>query len=126
MLHEPRRTADIQVHIRLRMGQDPGGIQARIGLFIKVQVHAIGKGGPFESLDERRAVTGAGTVMQLEIGTAVGQLLGHAQDRGDADAASEQQAAPPLGYQREQVARFADEQPIAAVDLLMQALGSTA
>ncbi|MNE54819.1 hypothetical protein D3C80_1496320 [compost metagenome] len=108
------------------MGQDPGGIQARIGLFIKVQVHAIGKGGPFESLDERLAVTGAGTVMQLEIGTAVGQLLGHAENRSDADATREQQAAPSLTHQREEVTRFTDEQPIATVDLLMHALRTTA
>ncbi|MNF86692.1 hypothetical protein D3C84_691380 [compost metagenome] len=64
--------------------------------------------------------------MQLEIGTAVGQLLGHAENRSDAYAAGEQQAAPSLTHQREEVTRFTDEQPIATVDLLMHALRTTA
>lgn len=59
--------------------------------------------------------------MQGKCGTALGQVLGHAQDRRDADPAGEQQAAPRLGGEGEQVARFADEQAHARPDLLMQA-----
>ncbi|MNN95116.1 hypothetical protein D3C81_2138710 [compost metagenome] len=53
-------------------------------------------------------------------------MLGHAENRSDAYAAGEQQAAPSLTHQREEVTRFTDEQPIATVDLLMHALRTTA
>ncbi|MNP10746.1 hypothetical protein D3C76_1029060 [compost metagenome] len=91
-----------------------------------MQVHAIGKGCPLETLDKSRPITGASRVMQFEIGTAVGQLLGHAEDRRDADATGKQQAASGFADQREKVARLADVQPVAAVDLLMHAPRATA
>jgi hypothetical protein len=47
-------------------------------------------------LDKCRAFAGARTIVQLEVGAAVGQAFGHAQDRGDADTAGEQQAASGL------------------------------
>jgi hypothetical protein len=55
---------------------------------------AVGERRVANAFDKGRALAGAGAVVQLEVMAAVGQLLGHAQDRGNADATGKQQAAP--------------------------------
>ncbi len=88
-----------------------------MGPLIEMQEHPLGKGGRLETLHERRALFGTGAIMQFEI---------DAQDRGNTDAAGKQQAAPGLGGQGEQVARFADRQAGTRMNLGMQAVGTTA
>lgn len=46
--------------------------------------------------------------MQLEIRTFQRELLGHAQDRRNTDAAAKQQCATAVFRQWKQIARFAD------------------
>ncbi|MNN37447.1 hypothetical protein D3C81_1513970 [compost metagenome] len=121
MLHEPAGPANIQVHILLRVAQHPGDIQCGFRLLVKVHEQAVSERRVANALDKGRTLAGAGTVVQLEIMAAVGQLLGHAQDRGNADATGKQQAALRALGQREQVARRADAQPCAGLHLLMQA-----
>ncbi|MNI97469.1 hypothetical protein D3C73_1561260 [compost metagenome] len=57
--------------------------------------------------------------MQFEIGAAVGQAFGHAENGGNADTAGEEQAAPGFMAQWKQVARLTDCQMRAGMDLLV-------
>ena len=82
------------MHVAGRRRQHLGGIQRRFGLLVEMQEDPFGKRGILEALHKRRTLTGAGAVMQFEVGARLGQAFGHAQDRGDADAAGKQQAAP--------------------------------
>ncbi|MNZ48869.1 hypothetical protein D3C78_666220 [compost metagenome] len=76
--------------ISLRVGQHLGSVQRGLRLFIEMQEQSVGKGRGSNALDKGGALAGTGTVVQLEIRPRVSQMLGHAQDRGDADAASKQ------------------------------------
>lgn len=93
MLHEPARPAHIQVHISLRVAQHLGDVQRRFRLLVKMHEQPISERRAANPLDKRRPLAGAGTVVQLEGLAAVGQLLGHAQDWGNADAAGKQHTA---------------------------------
>ena len=124
VLHEAARPADIQMHVVFRRRQDLGGIQGGVRLLIEMQKYPVGEGRVTQALDKGRALAGAGAIMQLEVGAGMGQALGHAQDRGNSDTAGEQQAATCLVGQGEQVARFADAQVCATVDLFVQAPGA--
>src|SRR3990167_4792680 len=127
MLHKAARPADIQVCVGGGISQQGGGIQALGGgTVIEMQLHPLGEGRGLQALDEGRALAGTGAVVQLEIGAEPVQTFGHAQDRGDADAAGEQQAASGILVQRKQVARFADQQLLTHLRLLVQGVGATA
>ena len=109
------------MHISLRVAQHLGDVQRRFRLLVKMHEQPISERRAANPLDKRRPLAGAGTVVQLEGLAAVGQLLGHAQDWGNADAAGKQHTAlRPLG-QREQVARRTDTQPGTGLHLLVQA-----
>jgi len=106
----------------LRVGQYPGGVQGGFGLFVEVQKHPVSERRIAQALNKGGASTGACAVMQFEICTAMGQALGHAQNRGNPDPAGEQQAAAGIVGQCEQIARLADAQAVAGLDLFVQAL----
>ncbi|MNG35739.1 hypothetical protein D3C84_1225510 [compost metagenome] len=58
-----------------------------------MQEHPVGKRRVLQPFDKGRALPRTGAVVQLEIRAAVGQALGHTEDRGNADTAGEEQAA---------------------------------
>src|SRR5690606_34276116 len=68
-------------------------------------------GGQARPERQPRAAARAG--VQRERPSVAVQHLGHAQQRGDADAAGEQQVVRRIARQREQVARRPDAQPVA-------------
>ena len=76
-----------------------------------------------DAVAKRRARQRACAVMEAEITTGGNQALGHAKQRGDADAACQQQAV----WRRDQwevVARRTDREGIACTDLVMQRDGA--
>lgn len=109
------------MHIALWVTQHSSNVQSGFRLLVKMHDQPIGKRRIVNTLDKRRTLAGAGAVVQFEIMAIVGQLLGHAQDRGNADASGKQQTAPCILGQREQVARRADTQPGTGLHLLVQA-----
>jgi len=72
-----------------------------------------------DAIDERRAILRTRAVVHLEIGLALRETLGHAQDRRDADTAGKQQRA--LGVdERKVVARRADRDHLTFGEFVMQ------
>ncbi len=114
------------MHVVPGPGQGLGDIQGGVRLFVEMQAHPLGKGRGLQALDEGRALGRTSAVVQLEIRAAVGQLFGHAEERGNADAAGEQQAAPCCVLQGKEIAWLADAQARAHLQLLVQAAGATA
>ncbi|MNJ68766.1 hypothetical protein D3C77_650430 [compost metagenome] len=124
MLHETTGTAYVQMEVVLRVGQNLTGIQGGFGLLIEVQEQAVGKRCGTDPFDKGCALAGAGAVVQFKVSADVSQAFSHAQNRGDADAAGKQQAAPGAVGERKQVAWLADTQLCTTVDVFMQAARS--
>ena len=73
---------------------------------------------------ERQAFEGAAAVVQFEALARSDQGMGHRQERGDADAAGEQQVTLAAEVQVEQVARGADGQCRTLCNVSVHAPGS--
>jgi hypothetical protein len=67
----------------------------------------------------------AGAGVEVEAAAPVRQLFGHGEQRGDADAARDQQAVATF-RQRKQIARRTDAQPVARAQVCMDAARAAA
>jgi hypothetical protein len=116
-------TADVDVAAGPRLLQQACQVDAlcRVAV-VAVHVRAGAECAVAQPVSERDPVCAAHAVVQREVAARDRQVLGHAQDRGDADAAREQQAVPRVGRQREEIARRADAQRVTFSHLLVHRL----
>ncbi|MNO86806.1 hypothetical protein D3C76_782180 [compost metagenome] len=117
-------------HIQMRVGrlcrQHGGQVERLPGITIVVmQVYASGKRGVGDAPTKRHALGRACAIVHLELATAVSQAFGHAQDRRHTDATCQQQRAL-TRYQRKVIARRADPNRLAFLQLRMHCHRATA
>src|SRR5690606_4808474 len=111
---------------RIRRTDGGDGIEAlRRCAIVKVELHMIGKGRGVDSVDEGCARRRARSIVQAEICPATRELLCHRKDGRDADTAGEEQRALRRA-QWKQVARRADADLAALVDVVVRAGRATA
>ena len=91
-----------------------------------MEMHAARERRRANALEERRALLGARAIVQLEVGADVGEPLGHAENRGDADAAGDQQRALGAVGELEMVSRLADLEHVAFLHLVVHRRGAAA
>ena len=104
--HHTGRAAVIYVSARAVFAQCRAEIEPlRRVAAIVMELHSPLRGEHREIVEERRLFGRARTVVQEKIGAAAAQFRDHRHDRGNADAAGNQQMVLRLGGQREVVAR---------------------
>lgn len=108
------------MHCRLRRSQQCRNVQLLLlRPVIEMEVHARSKPRLLYARAEGCALRRAGAAMHAEIGTETGQPISHAEDWCHPDAARKQQVATRITGQMKVIARNADLDRIAGVQLLV-------
>ena len=118
-IHEGARAAAIHVCVARGFEQRPEVERFRGVAVVVVQLHVAGEWRPGQFVQERGAGRVAGAIDQLELVAPLGRKVAqHRHDRGDADAARNEQEAGRARVQFEIVARRADRQQVALAHLV--------
>src|SRR6185437_4663044 len=91
-VHESAGPTDVDVRVRVRVRKGGGGIEPLVRrAVIEMKRHAPGEGRAADPLEKGGAPDRARTVVHLEVDADGGEPFRHAQNRGDTDAAGQQQ-----------------------------------
>ena len=119
-LHHARGAAIIQMRSGLWVAQRRGDVEpARRIAAVVMEAHPPLRREQVEIVAERRRLGRARAIVQQELGPAAAQFGNHRHDRGDADAARQQQIALGLLGQRKVVARHRGFDRVADADPLV-------
>src|SRR5271165_3203488 len=122
--HHAGGAAVIEVAAGPVFAQDHGDIETfRRVTAVVMELHPPLRGEDREIVEKCGLLGRAGAVMQPEIGAAAAQFGDHRHDRGDADAARDQQMMLRCGSQRKVIARRRSLDDVADADPLMPAAG---
>ncbi len=115
--HEAAGPADIDVNIRRRAADYSWQVKAlRVRPVVKMRKHIGREIDMFQIIQERGMGGGARAVMQRERLAGVVQAVGHGQQRGDADAAGEQNGGVGTRCEFKMITRAGDAQQSAWPD----------